>query len=161
MAKKIATMAADPSADVKLQVAIARRGASNLIPCCWMSWPTPATIRSFRRSSWQNLYPDMKNNSDYIVHRISTDEPLRRSPGFRAMLTHLTERILSQRSRDVDPITPILDSALLKDASGGESGAADAARVVLGSLARAQRFAQKGSNARDHWWPAARLCQWW
>ncbi|HEX3997258.1 MAG TPA: PVC-type heme-binding CxxCH protein [Pirellulales bacterium] len=132
-APKIFELAADPSPDVKLQVAIA---AGKL------DGPNPETLLLDVLANagddplipaivWQNLQPRLEAHAAAVVDRIAKDAALRKSPGLSALMPRLVERILANSKSDPHPIALLFETLLTSDASSNV-----AAKNALALLAR-------------------------
>jgi putative heme-binding domain-containing protein len=130
---KIAALAADPSPDVKLQVAIAAEKVDGFDPEAVLMDVLahvgddpliPAIV-------WQNLQPRLEDHADEVLHRIAASESLRQSPALRVMLPRLIERVLGRTNPDVKPIATLVEMLLKTD-----GGASPAARQSLALLAQ-------------------------
>ncbi|MFM9114721.1 MAG: HEAT repeat domain-containing protein, partial [Planctomycetota bacterium] len=101
LVSKIAELAQDPAADVKLQVAIAARKVKGLEPL-------PLLVKVLAQAGddpiipqvvWQNLHPLLETNSDGFL-AIVKQYDLKQTPNLTKILPRATERILAAKKKE-------------------------------------------------------------
>jgi putative membrane-bound dehydrogenase-like protein len=101
LVSKIAELAQDPAADVKLQVAIAARKIKGLEPL-------PLLVKVLAQAGddpiipnvvWQNLHPLLATNSDAFL-AIVKQYDLKQTPNLTKILPRATERILAAKKKE-------------------------------------------------------------
>jgi putative heme-binding domain-containing protein len=132
VAEQVRKMSADPSPDVKLQVAIAARKIEGL--------DAPAILLDALAHAgkdplipaivWQNLQPLMDDRADEILKRVAENESLRGASGFAEVLPRLIERTIGRVNPDIGPIV-----TLFALASKGDHPDVPASQKCLAMLA--------------------------
>lgn len=128
---KVVSLATDPSADVRLQVAIAARKLDG-------AKPIPVLLQVLRASGndkliphivWQNLHPLVEEQSDEVLREIAGLE-LKSSPALSALVPKLTERMLGRKSQDAGALVQLFTMLL-----AGKNSDSAAAQKYLATLA--------------------------
>jgi putative membrane-bound dehydrogenase-like protein len=137
--KHIASMAADPAPEVRLQVAIAARKLSGIEPISVL-------VETLSHSGddpliphivWQNLHPLLEKDADRFVKVVEATD-LGRNPGLAAILPRVVERLLGRRDPAPAPVVGLI-RALTSDrnpepGAAGRAMAAVAAKIQSGEL---------------------------
>jgi len=129
--KKLTGLAADPSPDVQLQVAIAVRkiDGTDAMPTLIDVLSKCGDDKLIPHIVWQNLHPLLEDDADAFVALVEMTD-LAKAPNVAALMPRATERILGRRQ--VEPQLMLKLFFMLKQ---GKSADAAAAKQCLISLA--------------------------
>ena len=129
LASKVQELAADPSADVRLQVAIAARKIEGLdpLPILLAALDKSGEDKLIPHIVWQNLHPLLEDRSEELLKRI---EKPKRAPALAPLMPRVIDRVLGRRSADPAPIVALVQMLL-----GGEQAEPAAAQRCLAKLA--------------------------
>ncbi|HEX8202950.1 MAG TPA: PVC-type heme-binding CxxCH protein [Isosphaeraceae bacterium] len=141
---KVVALAADPSPDVRLQVAIAARKIAGLdpIPVLVEVLAHGGPDRLIPRIVWQNLHPLLEDRADEFLAQ--AERPDRRE-AVAPLMPRVVERILGRRDPDPAPVVELF--TLLAEGTAADRKAARqclailAGRVQTGELAGARLVA--------------------
>ena len=85
---------------------------------------------------WQNLSPLLEDHAYEVLNRISENRRLRESPGLRAMMPHLVERMLGRTNPDPAPVATLVGMQVNGERGSADASATVAARQSLAIVAR-------------------------
>jgi putative heme-binding domain-containing protein len=143
IAARVAKLASDPAADVKLQVAIAARKIAGLDALAVLSGVLAhcGQDKLIPHIVWQNLHPLLEDQAEPFLARLEKFD-LQNAPWSSEMLPLLVERLLSRRSHDAAAIaalvTKLADDVAARDTIAPRVLATLAARSQSGELAGAR-----------------------
>ncbi|MEX0713557.1 MAG: PVC-type heme-binding CxxCH protein [Pirellulales bacterium] len=117
---RIAAMAADSSADVRLQVAVVARKLEGLepIPLLLDVLDSSGDDKLIPHIVWQNLHPLLEEEAGQFLE-LASRRHLNDQPELTALMPRVFERIVGRRDRDPRPVVALLQTLL---AAGPELG---------------------------------------
>ncbi|MGE0606711.1 MAG: PVC-type heme-binding CxxCH protein [Pirellulales bacterium] len=130
--RRVEELAGDPSADVRLQVAIAARKIDGLDAVDLLAdvLETSGEDKLIPHIVWQNVHPLLEEDSDRFVALLRDMDPPK-VPGVTAIMPRLIERVIARKQFDAEQAERLYDLV-----AGGTAPDTSAARLFLGALAR-------------------------
>ncbi|MFO0907758.1 MAG: PVC-type heme-binding CxxCH protein [Isosphaeraceae bacterium] len=146
---KLRTLASDPSADVRLQVAIAATKVVGLdaIPVLVEVASAPGDDPLIPQIVWQNLHPTLEEQGGALLAALSKlPEPRQKSPALRAIVPRSLERVLARSEPDMSVVGGLFARVVSTRPTDREAGqrAIEALTAKLGSSS-----GQVDSSLRD------------
>ncbi|MBI3837358.1 MAG: c-type cytochrome [Planctomycetia bacterium] len=130
--QKIASMARDPSPEVRLQVAIAAKKIEGLDPLPLLLEVLAASgdDKLIPHIFWQNLSPLLEEQSEQFLRLVAQDD-YKKSPAISTMMPRVIDRVLGRSTRDPGPIVALMN--FLFDGSGRDPAAMQKCLTALAS----------------------------
>jgi putative membrane-bound dehydrogenase-like protein len=157
---RVRELARDPSADVRIQVAIAARKLVNvsalslLIEVLSQSGDDPLIPHIV----WQNLHPLLEEQGEAFVGMIEGSE-YRRSAGVARILPHAVDRLLGRRSRAVEPVVAIVTALASRTDDAGQAATEQILEVLAARVQQGEIAGRGLEILQDRLTPTLRLLQ--
>jgi len=152
----VAALAADPSPDVQLQVAVAARKIDGVDALAVLTEVASACGDDplIPRIVWQNLHPLLADDAaaTRLVERFEAPKAAR-SPAVVALIPHVVERLISRPDPANVPIERLVRLAIESDAKDGRKVAGECLALIAGRVQSAEVAGPKAAALRGRFAP--------